>query len=40
MGLMQRRRRRKSVAADRWPLVEPDRPNQVWSMDFLNALRS
>jgi transposase InsO family protein len=29
-------RRRKSVAVERRPLVEPDRPNQVWSMDFVS----
>jgi len=33
---VQRRRRRKGVAVERRPLVEPDRPNQVWSMDFVS----
>ena len=32
---VQRRRRRKGVAVERQPLVEPERPNQVWSMDFV-----
>ena len=33
---VQRRRRRKGVAVERRPLVEPERPNQVWSMDFVS----
>ena len=33
---VQRRRRRKGVAVERRPLAEPDRPNQVWSMDFVS----
>jgi putative transposase len=33
---VQRRRRRKGVAVERRPLVEPDGPNQVWSMDFVS----
>lgn len=32
--LVQRRRRGKGVAVERRPLVEPEHPNQVWSMDF------
>lgn len=34
-GLMVRRRKRRhGVAVEREPLVRPDRPNAVWSMDF------
>jgi putative transposase len=33
---VQRRRRRKRVAVERRPLVEPERPNQVWSMGFVS----
>jgi putative transposase len=33
---VQRRRRRKGVAIERRPLVEPDRPNHVWSMDSVS----
>jgi transposase InsO family protein len=36
---VQRRRRRKGVAVERRPLVAPDRPNQVWSMDFVSCQR-
>lgn len=31
----RRRRRRRGVAIERRPLTVPERPNQVWSMDFV-----
>ena len=33
-GLAVRRRKRKQVAAIRVPLVEPTRPDEMWTMDF------
>jgi len=33
---VQRRRRRRGVAVERRPLVVPEHPNQVWSMDFVS----
>jgi len=33
---VRQRRRRRGVAVERRPLVVPDRPNQVWSMDFVS----
>ena len=33
---VQRRRRRRGVAVERRPLTIPQRPNQVWSMDFVS----
>lgn len=33
-GLAVRRRKRKQVAAIRLPLVEPTRPDEMWTMDF------
>lgn len=36
-GLMVRRRKRRhGVAVEREPLERPDRPNAVWSMDFVS----
>ena len=36
LRLQVRRRKRKKVAeADRQPLLRPEQPNQVWSMDFV-----
>ena len=32
---MRRRRRKKIPVADRQPLVRPDRPNVIWSADFV-----
>jgi putative transposase len=35
-GLMVRKRRRKKLPVpERQPLLRPERPNEVWSMDFL-----
>jgi putative transposase len=33
---VQRRRKRRGVAVERRPLTIPQRPNQVWSMDFVS----
>ena len=33
---VQRRRKRRGVAVERRPLTAPDRPNQVWSIDFVS----
>jgi putative transposase len=33
---VRQRRRRRGVAVERRPLVAPERPNQVWSMDFVS----
>ncbi len=33
---VQGRRRGKGVAVERRPFIEPDHPNQVWSMDFVS----
>jgi len=33
---VQRRRKRRGVAVERRPLTVPDRPNQVWSIDFVS----
>ena len=33
---VRQRRRRRGVAVERRPLVIPERPNQVWSMDFVS----
>ncbi|GAV20069.1 hypothetical protein MMIC_P1031 [Mariprofundus micogutta] len=32
---VRRRRRKKGIAVEREPLVLPDAPNEVWSMDFV-----
>lgn len=32
---VQRRRRRKGLATERFPLLRPDAPNLTWSMDFV-----
>lgn len=33
---VQRRRKRRGVALERRPLTIPERPNQVWSIDFVS----
>jgi len=33
---VKQRRRRRGVAVERRPLLVPERPNQVWSMDFVS----
>jgi transposase InsO family protein len=33
---VRRRRRRKVPLADRQPLLRPQRPNEVWSADFVS----
>ena len=33
---VRQRRRRRGVAVERRPVVIPERPNQVWSMDFVS----
>jgi putative transposase len=33
---VQRRRKRRGVAVERRPLTVPERPNQVWSIDFVS----
>jgi putative transposase len=33
---VQRRRKRRGVAVERRPLAVPERPNQVWSIDFVS----
>ena len=33
---LKRRKRKKVPIADRQPLVRPQTPNEVWSMDFVN----
>ena len=33
---MRRRRKRHGVAVERRPLTRPERPNQVWSIDFVS----
>lgn len=33
---VQRRRKRRGVAIERRPLTAPERPNQVWSIDFVS----
>jgi putative transposase len=36
LRLQVRRRKRKKIAeADRQPLMRPEKPNQIWSMDFV-----
>ncbi|MDV1032894.1 IS3 family transposase, partial [Klebsiella pneumoniae] len=38
---VKRRRRRKGLATERFPLLRPDAPNLTWSMDFvMDALAS
>ena len=32
---VKRRRRRKGLATERFPLLRPDAPNLTWSMDFV-----
>ncbi|MBN5215522.1 IS3 family transposase [Serratia ureilytica] len=32
---VKRRRRRKGLATERFPLLRPDAPNLIWSMDFV-----
>ena len=32
---VKRRRRRKGLATERFPLLRPDAPNLTWSMDFM-----
>ena len=32
---LERRRRRKGLATERFPLLRPDAPNLTWSMDFV-----
>lgn len=32
---LERRRRRKGLATERFPLLRPDEPNLTWSMDFV-----
>ncbi len=33
---VRRRRKRHGVAVERRPLIRPERPNQVWSIDFVS----
>jgi putative transposase len=33
---VQRRRKRRGVAVERRPITVPERPNQVWSIDFVS----
>ena len=32
---MRKRKRRKGIMVERQPLELPDKPNQVWSIDFV-----